>query len=156
MTFVPCETEAFTAEHTAKGVRILHLSVLCSGGVHPRRRDPQSRYRRRQATPLRNDGSSRSRPEIYLGGTRPQCQQQLFLSSALLHVFARYDLFLSRPFVALTQAAKVSQHQDCQGTLVFTLCVPASPSTCFLPPAVRQLSPRKGRDGRPRSAQSAW
>jgi hypothetical protein len=74
------------AEHTAKEVRIPHLSILCSGGVYPRRCDSHSLYWRRQATPLRNDGSSRFRSEIYLGGMRSQCQQQLLLSSALLRV----------------------------------------------------------------------
>ena len=36
---------------------------------------------------------------------------------------ARGTSFSSRPFVAFTQAAKVSRHQDRQGILVFTLCV---------------------------------
>ena len=36
---------------------------------------------------------------------------------------ARGTSFPSRPFVALTQAAKVSRHQDHRGILVFTLCV---------------------------------
>jgi len=44
---------------------------------------------------------------------------------------ARGTSFPSRPFVALTQAAKVSRHQDRQGILVFTLCVLGGCSSRF-------------------------
>ncbi len=51
--------------------------------------------------------------------------------SSPLHVFARGTSFSSRPFVAFTQAAEVSRHQDRQGIFVFTLRVSVSPS-CFV------------------------
>jgi len=51
--------------------------------------------------------------------------QVLFVSFVVKQFYAsaRGTSFPSRPFVALTQAAKVSRHQDHRGILVFTLCV---------------------------------